>query len=620
MVRILINGSETVNRPSGVDQLSERYYFSEEFYGYLYEITGSLTFYGADFDYFYNLFKTSQCDSVTIELANKEGDNGNWKQIFKGLIYLKDLKFDADRRTVDAEIVDDSFIAKLINYADTPVELFLAQSRGGVPLPISGTLISVDDLQGNVIPNITGYTALDILNYIVGFITDTQITVQSNFLSTSPANKYWFVTGPNMRYVAAPMNVTFKQVLVDLLKVWNLRWTITKTAGQNILVIEPAQTFEESTYIQVDGLRDFAFEYYEKWDYSTFTFGSYNAVNTTDSGDPYIVDALKRPWAAHNDSSVTPDGSCASGRVLDLQTTLVCYDANAISDCLNNTSDSTYDETLFYVCDTADSTGTIYPNLRIVNPDLFAKYQLERWLNTYCFLYPGSLSSCDSWLFADGTYQVGSPDQIQFQIYDPEGCLFDNNEIPANVGMVNIELKLILEPDQTTPFTTGLARLFFTNTFNINEDFIAPDPTNGWTNGPASTQSPLRRYVDYAFNVTDIVIYEAFMQNILIQDEIVYLNLNLGFGDIGLMTVLEGSYIKVTNPASNIVYTDCTLGSFKVDASGFILPNKAEEIRNSRFGNLLLPNNFKNFSGPIIELDRKLVNGETKLNINTKTV
>ena len=621
MVRVLINGVEPVNQPIGVDALSERYYFSDEFFGYLYEITGDLTFWGDDFEFFYNLFKTGGCQSVTVEIQNRQ-ENESWQSIFTGIIIIKDIVFNADQRTATADIVDDSFIARLINYADTPVTLLTERSRGGEDISITGTLISVDDLDNNVIPNITGYKILDVLNNIVGFITDKKVTVVSNYLSTGIPDKYWIVTGPNLRYSVDPqVQVKFKDVLTDVLKIWNLRWTVVKTSTGYDLVIEPASYFEQGGLIQIDGMRDFEIKTNEKWNYSSFSFGSFNALTTEGSSlAPYILGALKTPWAGHSDSTIIPEGDCADKRDLNLRTSQICFDANAISYVLTNTSDTNFDTTIFYVCDTADSLDTINPNVRIVNPDLFVKYQLNRWLDTYCFPYPGSISSCDSYISADGTFDiVGGPTAIEFQVFDQVGCIYDNIFEP-NTGLVNIEMKLILQNPPIITAPTGLARLYFGDIFNVNRNFIAEDLVNGWVNGVPSTQSPFYRTIDRAFVNGEIFEYFGIMENVMITNWAVTPFMDLGFGLIGALTLLPGSYIKVTSGLSNNNFGNCDIKAFTVTSQGYIMPEKAKDIRSSRFGGVLLPNNFKNFSGNIIELERKLSNGETKLNINTKTI
>jgi hypothetical protein len=621
MVRILINGIEPENEPLELGKLSERYYFSDEFWGYLYEITGSLTFYGNDFTNFYNLFSLGDCNKVDIEIQQK-GEIGNWNVIFIGIILVRDIVFNIQERTAVCEIIDDSFISKLINYSDTPIDLLRERSRNGEDISITGTLISVDDLDNNVIPTITGYKIIDILNNIVGFITDKNITVVSNFLSTGVADKYWIVTGPNLRYSVDPIvQVKFKEVLTDILKIWNLRWAIINTPSGYEMIIEPAAYFEQGGVIQIDGLKDFEVKTNEKWNYSSFTFGSYNAMITQTTGTPsYILSALKTPWAAHSDSTIIPDGDCAEKRNLDLRTLQICFDANTISYVLNNTSDTLYDTSLFYVCDTVDSLNTTNPDVRIVNPDLFVKYQLNRWLSTYCFPYPGSISACDSYIEADGTYDiVGGPSLIEFQIFDQVGCIYDNIFEP-NTGLVNIEMKLILQNPAIIPNPTGLARLYFGDIFNVNRQFIAEDLANGWVNGTPSPLSPYYKSIDRAFVNGEIFEYFGIMNDILITNWQVTPFIDLGFGGIGALTLLPGSYIKVTSGISTNDFGTCDIKAFSVSANGYILPTKAKDIRNGRFGNVLLPNDFRNYSGNILEIERSITENETKITINTKTI
>lgn len=631
MVRILINGSETVNRPSGVDQLSERYFYSQELYAFLREITGSLTFFGADFDYFYNLFKTGNCDEVRVDIQEREGDNGAWIDTWRGLIYIRDISFDADRRTCEAEIVDDSVIAKIQNYKDFPIELFQPGSKNGTQLTLpTPVLMDIVDLTNTTTSGIKGYTQFDVFKYLFAWVTDDTVGFQSTFLTSSPANKYYIITGQDMRKLvtATRQSVTILEMIQDICRMWNLRWAVEYVSGQPTIRMEQADFFEQSTYIQVDGLRDFKFSYNDTLDFGTFTFGSHRAVKSDyDSGDVYIKKILTQPWAAHATSSITPDGNCATKGELKLTTSRIIYDANAISDCLNNTTDANYDEDIFICNFFGDAWVGFMPNRPINNYDLFCVNQLKRWLKSYCFEYP-SVVQCDSYYNQIDPFVSGLGNFAIALNQVAMGCYFDGAFFqPVNTVSIEIYLELFADPINNPFGGPGTLRMFIQNDDIPLNPAIAPDTANGWVNGTVHPNPDWVDYVDYTFNVGDTAIYHGFMDNV--HFDVVNLPsglIKLVYGILAPSPLLQidltpNSYIKVrSNSYSALRGATCDTLVFKVEAGGFILPNKAEQIRNSRFGNLLLPNNFKNFSGPIIELDRKLVNGETKLNINTKTV
>jgi hypothetical protein len=630
MVRVLINGSETVNRPIGVDALSERYFYADELFAFLREITGNITFWGDDFEFFYNLFKTGQCNSVTVDIQEREGDNGAWINAWQGLIYLRDITFDADQRTCEAEIVDNSAIAKIQNYKEFPIELFQPTSKNGVTLTLpTSTTIDIVDLTNTTTSGIKAYTQFDVMDYLFAWVTDNEVGFQSAFLTSSPANKYYFITGQDMRKLitATRMTVTISEMIQDMCKMWNLRWAVAYISGRPTIVMEPAEYFEQSTYIQVDGFRDFKFSYNDKLDYGTFSFGSAKSVqNDYDSGDTYIKQIMTLPWAGHAKSSITPDGNCATKSELRLETSLIVYDCNAISDCLNNTTDANYDESLFICNDESDAWLGFMPNRPINNYDLFCVNQLKRWLKSYCFGYP-SIVQCDSYYDTFQPFFFGGGFFMLPTNLINAGCYLDY-AIFKEMNTVSIELYLELSADAIDNPSGGPGTLRFALQ---NQDIpfdpaIAPDTSNGWTSGPVHPNPEWVDYVERVFNVGDTAIYHGFMDNVHldlvnIPPLFTLLQYNLSGGPLLQINLTPNSYIKVrSNAYSALRGVVCDTMAFKVDASGYIQPAQAEAIRTSPFGNLLLPNNFKNFSGPIVELERKLSNGETKLNINTKTI
>jgi hypothetical protein len=621
MIRILLDGFEPVNRPLGIESLKERFYYSRDYFGYLREFSGTITFYGDDFENFFTLFKEGLCNSVSVEIQESEGDLTNFVEVFRGLIYIKDIEFDIVKRTCDVQIVDDTFVAKILNFAETPISLFSLRTKNGQTITVTPTPILITDHSVITYSNIRAYTQLDILNYIVGWLTDNTVTVDSTFLNSAPANDYYFITGPDMRqsFETIPLEVTFQKVIKDLCKIWNLRWVIIN----NKMTIEPVSFFETKDLITIDGFKEFIVSNNEEFDYASFTFGSYNQINTeNDITDVGYIPALTLPFGGHSESTISPNGNCAFKSNISLKTELICYDSNSINQCLNNTSDTFYDETLF-IC--TASTSVFYNNILnqvINNKDLFCVYQLERWLETYCFEYPESVAGCDDVWRSDGALQIGT---LLFLINEKNGCYFDgSNFIPLGIVNIELDLEFFCDPIENPGATIGGTKRMSIDQVGAPDPYIAPDTVNGWISGPAlpGTGGTLVEYVDYTYTVGETWRYKCFMTNIELNtfsDSIFFVS--TPGGDAPFVNMTTNSTIKIYSNA-NQVFTGipCSFNRFKVSSKGNLLFSTANEVRNSRFGQILMPMNYTNITGNILELTRNIENSECQIELNLKTI
>jgi hypothetical protein len=626
MIRILINGFEAVNQPIGIDELKESFSFSQELFGFTREIVGSLTFYGDDFTFFWDLFRMGVCTDVVVDIQEREGDNGDWVGIWYGLIYINDIEFNADTRNAKAEIIDNSFVAKIINYLDTPISLFTERTRGGEPISITPQSILVVDHNNVTQSGIVAYTLVDLLEYFTRFITDNNVTVQSTYLSSAPFDEYYFVRGTDLRQLSGinTLLVTFGDLLRDVCKLFNTRWVIETNQIGNVLRIENVEYFENSSLIEVEGFKEFNITSNEELDYTSFAFGSHKSITTNfDNSDTWVLRSLIPPFSGYAESSISPDGGCQAKTEYSLVTRIVCYDSNTISKVRNTTTDAEFDDVLFIVTD----AGSVWYNIEerpINNFELLCANQLKRWLKSYCFDYPTQIQTCDSFRETEDEVVLAFSD-ILFLKNVLTGCYtYQSGSLLEPTATVSIELNITFyaDPLENPPgVSTGTVRLFFENVANPFESFIAP--FTGWTNFGtiAGTNPPLVQAVDRSFVIGETFTYQCLIHNITLE---AFFDLSANIiapGDIENLTVVDGSYIKIRNNSYQAFdSSQCRFNRFKVAADGYLTYNKAKEIRESRFGNILLPNNFANFTGNISELSRNLLTSETNITINTKTI
>jgi hypothetical protein len=627
MIRILINGQEPVNLPIGTDELKERFSFSPDLFGFTREIMGSLTFYGDDFTFFWDLFRTGVCTEAVVDIQEREGDNGDWIGIWFGLIYIKDIEFNADKRTAKAEIIDNSFVAKIINYLDTPISLFTERTRGGEPISITPQSILVVDHNNVTQAGIVAYTLVDLLDYFTRFITDNNVTVQSTYLSAAPFDDYYFVRGTDLRQLGGvnTLLIKFGDLLRDVCRLFNTRWVIETNQNGNVLRIENVEYFEQSPLIEVEGFREFNVTTNEELDYTSFAFGSHQATITGfDSTDTWVLRSLIPPFSGYAESIISPDGGCQTKAEYSLKTRTICYDSNTISKVRNNTTEAEFDDVLFIVTD----AGAAWYNIEsrpINNFELLCANQLKRWLKSYCFDYPTQIAACDTFRETENEFVIGVAN-ILFLKNVLSGCYsYQSISVLEPTATVSIELNLTFfaDPLENPPgVTTGTMRMGFRDVSNPFNIFIAP--FTGWTNiGTISgTNPPLVELVEKNFNINETFTYQCLIHNITLEAFYDLFTVMLGGpGNIERLELINGSYIKIRNNSYQAFDgSQCRFQRFKVASEGFLPFTKAKEIRDSRFGNILLPNNFANFTGNVATLERNLVNNKAQLTINAQNV
>ena len=208
-----------------------------------------LTAYLCGYDFLAQKRKEDYCRDLPlrIELNNKE--------LFRGTIRQNDLKVQVTKGIIKVDnIKDESFSNMIAQFKDFEVPLNSTMTRSGEPInaiPILRPLMLIV-LRSYLVLNV-----LDVIRYLVDFITDNEVEVSSRYLSNA---NIFISTGYAMRHAKGTAEQMFptlslSQVLEEVRKATSLYGVMTEVAGKPTLILEKEEdTFGSDVLINIDTL------------------------------------------------------------------------------------------------------------------------------------------------------------------------------------------------------------------------------------------------------------------------------------------------------------------------------------------------------------------------------
>ena len=208
-----------------------------------------LTAYLCGYDFLAQKRKEDYCRDLPlrIELNNKE--------LFRGTIRQNDLKVQVTKGIIKVDnIKDESFSNMIAQFKDVEVPLNSTMTRSGEPInaiPILRPLMLIV-LRSYLVLNV-----LDVIRYLVDFITDNEVEVISRYLSNA---NIFISTGYAMRHAKGTAEQMFptlslSQILEEVRKATSLYGVMTEVAGKPTLILEKEEdTFGSDVLINIDTL------------------------------------------------------------------------------------------------------------------------------------------------------------------------------------------------------------------------------------------------------------------------------------------------------------------------------------------------------------------------------
>jgi hypothetical protein len=248
--RLFINGTDyTPDTISDLNDLSEHIWYDIERKAFLQEITGTVLLGGQGFRYFQNLLRTNYDTQVPCTLSRYDEYAGVWETVLHGLVFVTDCTFDLYAQTVEIQLVDNSFFAKIEN--NKSIEFIIGSGRSKNGTNITGVASSTQIKVLNNLPTpplvyfpntVTGWSRYEAMKFLVAAMTDNQIGFYSDALQEyldpvqNVLNQGYLFSGEALRDGPRRFgpNISFEYLYSDLAKLYNLVQYIERDSVGNL--------------------------------------------------------------------------------------------------------------------------------------------------------------------------------------------------------------------------------------------------------------------------------------------------------------------------------------------------------------------------------------------------
>jgi len=348
-----------------------------------------MVFDGSGYGLIWDRWKSNACQELILTITNTE-DGQPELPYYEGLIKVIGAKFNQFERIVTTEVTDTSYYGRIFSNKDIEVNIFSSQSKSGATqVPISA--IDVDMFNPTTgLYTITRkmYDVVEVLEWLVAWMSDNELTFQSDFLNALPNDeKLAIIQGEGIRTSTIQNNIEISfQGLVDELSK-QFRLTLFIDAG-NVVRLENDDDLFDPTVITT-------IEEYTTSDGNTLTVEAdanklYGAVilgseeTKVFNGSTNSLPNVNRFWFRKSTFSI--EGQCQTGAKLDLVKQYV-VDHNTIEEILVSL-DETHQDDLFFIQYTA-GTPNVATQSHFYDPNPVGGAP---------YLYNESMLSVNSWV------------------------------------------------------------------------------------------------------------------------------------------------------------------------------------------------------------------------------
>ncbi len=357
MFRFYLNNT-LVSDPINWSEFTETIERDDSIKGLLPKYDNSLKFNAGGYDLLYTLIKESGfCNLVELKVEYKCTDNGTYVNILDGYIFLSDCKFNLNQCTVECDVMDNNYGARIFN--NKSIEIFLDSSLSKnlttiTPCPSKLVTFFVPSSGLPVVTKRKVYAVWDTLRYFVDWMSDGLIDFESDFfdytltVTDNTQRRLSVSRGDLIRNVGAGASpsFSFETLFKELNKKYPISFTISKQAnGRPLIKIENDSYFLGSdSGIIIDSISDLTQSINNQNLFSEINVGgttvAYNAAIHT---IPYTY-----PMYFQNESYYFQT-ACNIDNKLDLVSSFIC-DSNIIEELVaTNTTNASYDLNTFFV-------------------------------------------------------------------------------------------------------------------------------------------------------------------------------------------------------------------------------------------------------------------------------
>lgn len=414
--------------------------------GILVKYPTRISFVNSAYDYIKTVRDTDTfCGEIDFKLLIGREDN-TFEEYQVGKIYVSTSVFNLNDCTVECEVVDNSYFAKILNNYKCEALLTSNKSKNNVTItPCSYIEIKPFDPStgSNLADSRYGIDVYDALKYLVQFMTDGEITFQSDWFEATTPGTNWkdgvadngilIINGEALRdttgsSVKAEIWITFDKLFKNIAKLLNLWFYIKRNAdGSLTMKAERYPVFQNENILA-------SFRYTQELELSFDNTNLYASVEVGSQTNNYTITTADYigyiPALTFYPETYNVAGQCNNSNTLDLKTELVTDHNLIVYQTMQADDDNNYDNYDYLI---------LYDN-KMSNPHDCNKYSTFAnppygYYNRY-FMNDWVLEMTD---FHGELIKNNNPGNVLFNVYNNTSIYnYDDsiNPIPAILSVI----------------------------------------------------------------------------------------------------------------------------------------------------------------------------------------
>lgn len=292
---------------------------------------------------------------ILIDVEIQENCNGQIITLYNGIIKTSDIEFNHKECTAKTKLFDNSFFALIDNNRSIEVDLASNRTKNGdVITELDEYDVAMfDPNNGAALADCKAYRIFDLLQYVLSWISDNEITLVSDLLTNSPM----MITGgdaiKNLGNSPTDFKFEFEDIINELDKKYKVGFKMGVNAANNITFnLELADDFFTTDAIL--NATD-AIEVKTKADKKSLFAAIKIGSDKVDSGPVYAFPENANYYGFKTEQFQTT-GQCNNDKVIDLVSKWV-YSSNCIQAQLTGSDE--YESNIFVIESENIDTGTL---------------------------------------------------------------------------------------------------------------------------------------------------------------------------------------------------------------------------------------------------------------------
>ncbi|MCW3082946.1 MAG: hypothetical protein JWP12_312 [Bacteroidetes bacterium] len=347
--RFYLDGN-LVSDPLNWDDFTETIERDDTIKGLLPKYEVKLNFSGGGYEYLYSQYKQNGfCKLVELKIDYRCG--GGYKTALNGYIFISDCKFNLNKCTVECDVIDDNYGARIYNNKSLKAKLDVKYSKNGVEItPAAINIMSIYSTTNTFIENCTTFQIKEVFRYLIDFMSDGKVGFESDLftipagITAQTAGWLYLVTALELRLNNGDIpNVSFQEVFAEVNKKYPIAFTIISGSdGRPTMKIESEDYFyKEIAALRLNSIQDLQQSFNNELLYSSIKLGAPES-DVIGSFPPIR-------FLAFAPEEYQVQGECNIDKVLDL-TGIYIADSNIIEQLTaTDRSNEQYDKEICFI-------------------------------------------------------------------------------------------------------------------------------------------------------------------------------------------------------------------------------------------------------------------------------